>query len=127
MTTLTILIVEDDPSNRLVVEVMLSRSGHRILTCENGQEALALCLDERETIDLILMDVQMPVMDGLEAMRQLRAHPRTRQIPIICLSAKASTLDQESGVLAGADAYLTKPFLRRDLLDLIAEVMARRV
>jgi CheY-like chemotaxis protein len=126
MKTLSILLVEDDPSNRDVVEVMLSRSGHRVLTCGNGVEALALCREETPPIDLILMDVQMPVMDGFETVRQIRAHAETRDLPIICLSAKAGEADQLAGLLAGADDYMTKPFVRRSLLDLIESVLTRK-
>lgn len=126
MKTLSILLVEDDPSNRDVVEVMLSRSGHQVRTVESGMEALALCRNEAPPVDLILMDVQMPGLDGFETVRQLRAHAETRDLPIICLSAKASEDDQLAGLLAGADDYLTKPFARRNLLDHIESVLARK-
>lgn len=113
---LNILVVDDESTNLEIAEVILSSLGHRVTTCLDGAEALALCLERSERYDLILMDVLMPVMDGLEATRRLRAHPDTRDVPIICLSAKASGSDQTAGLQAGCNLYLTKPYRRADLL-----------
>lgn len=121
-----ILLVDDEPTNREVAEVMLRSQGHEVSTAQHGAEALALCHEERHAFDLILMDLQMPVMDGFEAMRRLRAHPETRSVPILCVSAKVRGADREGGLIAGADNFLAKPFRRQELLDAIAATVGQR-
>lgn len=121
-----ILLVDDEPTNREVAEVMLRSQGHEVAIAQHGAEALAICHDQGQAFDLILMDLQMPVMDGLEAMRRLRAHAETRNVPILCVSAKVRSADREGGLIAGADNFLAKPFRRQELLDAIAVTMACR-
>ena len=123
MKNLHILVVEDEPSNREIAEVILTSHGHRVTCAENGQEALKLCHDEGMRFDAILMDVLMPVMDGLEATRRLRAHPETRDLTIICVSAKASGSDQGAGLSAGCDTYVRKPYKRKELLQALSETL----
>lgn len=123
MKNLHVLIVEDEPSNREIAEVILTSHGHTVTCAENGQEALKLCIDEGKAFDAILMDVLMPVMDGLEATRRLRAHPQTRNLTIICVSAKASGSDQGAGLAAGCDTYVRKPYKRKELLNALSEIL----
>lgn len=105
---LRILIVEDHPVNRMVLDAWLTSQGHRCSMANDGEEGLAAA--SREGFDLILMDVNMPVMDGLAATRQLRAQPGpNRSTPVVILSASARQQDHEVGLAAGADAYLNKP------------------
>lgn len=126
MKILDILIVEDEPSNREIAEVILGNLGHRITSCDNGQAAVDFCLVEHRRFDVILMDVLTPVMDGLKATRILRANEATRNLAIVCVSAKASGSDEAAGLAAGCDAYLRKPYRRRDLLACLNSVLLKR-
>lgn len=108
VAALHVLIVEDHPVNRMVLEAWMASVGHSCVTAENGQ--LALDLADRERFDLVVMDVNMPVMDGLTATRELRARPGpNQQTPVAVLSASARPEDHALGHAAGADAYVDKP------------------
>jgi two-component system, cell cycle response regulator DivK len=107
MTGKTILVVEDNPQNRELVSDLLSLSGVRVLTAEDGETALDLLA--RELVDLVLMDVSLPRMDGLEAARRLKGMPSTAHLPVIALTAHAMKGDRERILAAGCDGYLTKP------------------
>ena len=126
MKILDILIVEDEPSNREIAEVILTNLGHRVTSCDNGQVALDLCLSEQRRFDVILMDVLTPVMDGLTATKLLRSREETKDVAIVCVSAKASGSDEAAGLSAGCDAYLRKPYRRRDLLACLTAVLVKR-
>jgi signal transduction histidine kinase/CheY-like chemotaxis protein len=105
---LNVLIVEDHPVNRMILEAWMGSAGHRASTAENGQIALEVAAGQR--FDLIIMDVNMPVMDGLTATRGLRAVAGPNaETPVVVLSASARQEDHEAGLEAGADAYLNKP------------------
>lgn len=106
--SLRVLVVEDHPVNRMIIEAWLASAGHVASSAENGERALELCRIER--FDLVLMDVNMPVMDGLTATRQLRAcDGPNHETAVVVLSASARTEDHDAGLAAGADAYLDKP------------------
>jgi CheY-like chemotaxis protein len=126
MRELRVLSVEDEPSNGEIIQIILSSQGHHVTTVENGQEALDRLIEQGEQFDVVLMDIQMPVMDGLEATRRLRAHPATSHLTIICVSARASGSDGKAGVAAGCDAYITKPYKSRQLIDVLRETLTRR-
>lgn len=105
-----ILVVEDNAVNRMVVETMLAELGTEVYCAEDGQQAIALC--ETAAPDIVLMDLQMPVMDGLEATRRLRQWQREGRLPrfpILALTAHASDADRAHALAAGMDDYLTKP------------------
>lgn len=105
---LSVLVVEDHPVNRMIIEAWMASAGHRTAAAENGQ--LALDVAAVQPFDLIVMDVNMPVMDGLTATRRLREQDGPNaQTPIVVLSASARHEDHEAGLAAGADAYLNKP------------------
>ncbi len=125
MKSVKVLVVEDEPGNQEVARVILESAGHAVVVCENGQVAVDLLRGGPADFDLILMDILMPVMDGLEATQILKADPKTHGIPIICVSARASGVDREVGADAGCDHYMTKPFRRSDLLAVIAGVLER--
>ncbi len=126
MRNLHILVVEDEPSNSEIAKVILMGQGYKVTCVENGQEALRLCIDEGQVFDAILMDILMPVMDGIEATRRLRAHAKTQDLAIICLSAKASGADHAAGIEAGCDSYVRKPYKRKDLLMALSEILLRK-
>ncbi|MDI1326671.1 MAG: response regulator [Brevundimonas sp.] len=105
---LNVLVVEDHPVNRMILEAWLGSAGHASVSAENGQIAIDMAQDQ--TFDLIIMDVNMPVMDGLTATRAIRAgQGANRETPIVVLSASARSEDHAAGLDAGADAYLNKP------------------
>ena len=118
-----ILVVEDDEVSLFALRKLLERGGHRVEAARNGREALNL-LDGRD-FDLIIMDVQMPVMDGLEATRRIRrsASPEKRDVPIIAMTAYAMSGDRERILAAGMNAYVAKPVGIDDLAPVIEEVL----
>jgi len=103
-----VLIVDDEPHMRRITELSLRKAGYRILTARNGREALEVAL--REQPALIVMDVTMPEMDGLEALRQLKATPATASIPVIMLTTRGQSGTRIEAEGSGAALYLTKPF-----------------
>jgi CheY-like chemotaxis protein/HPt (histidine-containing phosphotransfer) domain-containing protein len=117
---LHVLVAEDNPVNQQVAVGMLERAGHEATVAENGREVLALL--ERRPFDVVLMDVQMPEMDGLEATAAIRDRERARggHLPIVALTAHAMKGDAERCLAAGMDAYLAKPLQPRELASAIA-------
>jgi CheY-like chemotaxis protein len=119
--TLDILLVEDNLVNRRLALRLLARDGHRVVTAEDGAEAVAKFT--ARAFDLVLMDVQMPVMDGLEAAREIRRHEiahSTIRTPIIALTANAMIGDREQCLASGMDDYLAKPIRPAELSTVIA-------
>jgi CheY-like chemotaxis protein len=119
---LRILLVEDNPENRDMLSRRLIRRGHTLSFAMDGEEAVRLT--HAEFPDLVLMDLSLPVMDGWEATRRLKASAQTRHIPIIALTAHAMVGDRERAIEAGADDYDTKPVEIERLLAKIASVTA---
>jgi DNA-binding response OmpR family regulator len=113
-----ILIVDDEPTIREVVEQYLRREGYQTTIASNGEEAVALSGDA----DLIVLDLMLPKMDGLEVCRQIRS---TRNVPIIMLTAKTEEIDKLVGLGIGADDYMTKPFSPRELVARVSAVLRR--
>jgi CheY-like chemotaxis protein len=107
---LTVLLVEDHEINRKLAQIMLQRMGHQFVLANDGQQALN-CLD-KERFDVVLLDVMMPVMDGLTALRIWRERELERQLPrttVLMVTAHAMTGDRERFMAAGADGYVSKP------------------
>ena len=102
-----IVLVEDNEDNRDMLSRRLSRKGYEVLIAVNGQEAIEVV--ERELPQLVLMDISLPVMDGFEATRRLKANEATKHIPVIALTAHAMSGDREKAMEAGCDDYDTKP------------------
>jgi len=123
---LHILLAEDNTVNQIVATRILERNGHSVVRASHGEEALALFA--RETFDAILMDVQMPVMDGLMATRKIRERETETQshVPVIALTARAMQEDESICLEAGMDAYLSKPLQCDDLLRTLDELTASR-
>jgi two-component system, cell cycle response regulator DivK len=114
-----ILVVEDQEDNRRILRDLLTSAGYEIIQAEDGEEALAAAARERP--DLILMDIQLPVLDGYEATRRIKADPALRAIPVIVVTSYALSGDENKARAAGCDAYVTKPFSPRALLAKIRE------
>jgi two-component system alkaline phosphatase synthesis response regulator PhoP len=116
-----ILIVDDDPAAVELIQYMLQREGYETSLAVTGAAGLTMAREERP--DLILLDVMLPEMDGLEACRRLRADASISHIPIIMLSARAQSSDLKSGREVGADLYLTKPIDLTALSDEISRLL----
>ena len=108
-----VLVAEDDDDIRALVECRLTRNGYEVVAARDGEEAVQLA-GERDP-DLMILDVMLPRLDGLQVTRRLRADGRTARLPIILLTARAQEADVTRGFEAGADDYLRKPFSSRDL------------
>jgi len=119
-----ILIVEDNLRNMRLIELLLKDSGYTLLKATDGGEALDVAVSEQP--DLILMDVQLPKLSGLEATRQLRQMPAFSRIPILAITAYAMRGDREKFIAAGFDAYLSKPINTSELREMVAEMLEQR-
>jgi len=119
-----ILIVEDNPRNLRLLIMTLRGKGYSLLQTTDGEEALTVAMAERP--DLIIMDIQLPKLDGLEVTRRLRVTPGFSQIPIIALTAYAMKGDREKAIAAGCDTYVLKPINTRQLPVVVAEMLERR-
>ena len=113
-----ILIIEDNPANMKLAEFLVESAGHTVLSATDAEAGLALARAERP--DLILMDIQLPAMDGLEATMLLKRDDRTRGIPVIALTALAMNGDEERIRAAGCDGYMAKPIRYQAFLAAIA-------
>jgi len=118
-----ILIVDDNPTNLKLVTYLVKSHGHEVVTASDAETALATIAARHPTV--ILMDLQLPGIDGLELTRRLKADPTTRSIPIVALTAYAMKGDQEKALAAGCDDYVTKPIDTRTLPGVIARHVAR--
>ena len=117
-----ILLVEDNELSRDMLARRLARCGFEIATAEDGRQGIDLA--SQHSPDLILMDLNLPVVDGWEATRQLKAAPATRGIPIVALTAHAMTGDQDKAIQAGCDDYMTKPVDFPSLVAIIKKLLA---
>jgi two-component system cell cycle response regulator DivK len=116
-----ILVVEDQEDNRRILRDLFGSAGFDLIEAESGEEALAAV--EARRPDLILMDIQLPVMDGYEAARRIRATPELAAIPIIAVTSYALAGDEAKALAAGCNAYVTKPFSPRALLAKVREYL----
>jgi two-component system cell cycle response regulator DivK len=121
MSGKTILYVEDNEMNRQIVRDLLKRTTYRLIEAHDGEAGVAAAIEKRP--DLILMDVQLPKMSGLDATRRLRAEAATANTPIIAITSFALSGDDKKAIEAGASAYLAKPYSPRDLLGLIRKIL----
>lgn len=119
-----ILIVEDNPQNMRLIEMTLRARGYSLLKATDGEEALEMAI--REKPDLIIMDLNLPKVSGLEVTRRLRQMPAFNHIPIIAVTAHAMKGDEEKIIEAGCDAYLPKPINTRQLPEVVAEMLLKR-
>ena len=117
-----ILVADDDEDILALVRAVLERSGHEVVTVADGAEALATVRTRRP--DLAVLDITMPLVDGLEVLRRLRADAETAALPVVLLSAQAQEADIERGFVTGASAYIKKPFSPRELVTRVAQLLA---
>jgi two-component system cell cycle response regulator DivK len=121
--TRRILLVEDTEDNRQLVRDLMESVGYDLIEAEDGAAGVAMAAEHRP--DLILMDIQLPVMDGYEACRRIKANPDLRHIPIIAVTSYALSGDEEKTRASGCDGYVAKPFSPRQLLAKMNEFLER--
>jgi two-component system cell cycle response regulator DivK len=119
-----VLVVEDNPRNLKLVRDLLAYAGYRTLEASNGEDGVALARTHRP--DLVLMDVQLPGMDGVEALARLRAEPESAELPVVAVTAFAMKDDRARFLAAGFDGYLEKPLSVREFPAQVAAILARR-
>jgi two-component system cell cycle response regulator DivK len=119
--TKCILVVEDQEDNRQILRDLLGSVGHEMIEAHDGEAAIAQAAAHKP--DLILMDIQLPIMDGYEATRRIKANPELNAIPIIVVTSYALSGDEEKARAAGCDAYVTKPYSPRQLLAKLNEFL----
>ncbi|SFM49429.1 response regulator [Methylobacterium pseudosasicola] len=116
-----ILIVEDTEDNRRILRDLLTAAGYGIVEATNGRCGVEAA--QAEQPDLILMDIQLPIMDGYEAARRLKADPATRHIPVVAVTSYALSGDEDRALAAGCDGYVAKPFSPRKILSLVRQML----
>jgi DNA-binding response OmpR family regulator len=121
---MNVLVVDDDPDIRELVVFKLEQLGHNVTQERDGEGGLAAA--QETTPDLVMLDVMMPKLTGIEVCRKLREDPATATVPIILITAKAQEADVERGFAAGADDYIVKPFSPRELASRVQAVVARK-
>lgn len=119
----TILIIENEVSNRLLIERVLSTRGYRCISASNGLEALNIL--DKENVDLILTDLSMPVLDGYRTTQLIRERPTMANVPIVAVTAYALNDENEAAMQIGCNEYLTKPFKPRQLLEVVDRLLPR--
>ena len=119
----TILIIENEVSNRLLIERVLSTRGYRCISASNGLEALNIL--DKEYVDLILTDLSMPVLDGYRTTQLIRERPTMANVPIVAVTAYALNDENEAAMHIGCNEYLTKPFKPRQLLEVVDRLLPR--
>jgi two-component system, cell cycle response regulator DivK len=118
-----ILMVEDTEDNRQIIRDLMESVGYDLIEAEEGASGVAMAAEHKP--DLILMDIQLPVMDGYEACRRIKANPELRHIPIIAVTSYALSGDETKTKAAGCDGYVAKPFSPRQLLAKMNEFLER--
>jgi len=119
--TKRILIVEDTEDNRQILRDLLSAAGYELLEAADGEEGVAMAAEHRP--DLILMDIQLPRVDGYEATRRIKGDPALKAIPIVAVTSYALSGDEEKTRAAGCDGYIAKPFSPKQLLGKVRELI----
>jgi CheY-like chemotaxis protein len=116
-----ILVVDDEPHITKLVSFTLEKGGHEVFSAGDGVSGVEAAREHNP--DLILLDVMMPEMTGLEALDVLKAEPETDSIPVVMLSAKSQSYEQQEGLQRGAVKYITKPFAPKDLTEIVSEIL----
>ena len=118
-----VLVVDDEENIRMLVKFNLEKAGYEVLEASDGNKAIETAVNS--TPDIVILDLMLPGIDGLEVCRNLKRHPRTAALPIIMLTAKSDEIDRVIGLELGADDYMTKPFSQRELVARIKAVLRR--
>jgi two-component system, cell cycle response regulator DivK len=121
MSSKTVLYVEDNEFNLKMVRQLLARTSYRLIEATDGELGVATAF--KELPDLILMDIQLPKLSGLEATRKLRSDPKTADVPIVVITSFALSGDEQKAKDAGATAYMAKPYSPRELLQMIRKLL----
>ncbi|MBT8349950.1 MAG: response regulator [Deltaproteobacteria bacterium] len=116
-----ILIVDDEPSIIVPVQFLMEQNGYDVMVAFSGEEAMEIIADTK--VDLILLDIMLPVIDGFEVCQRVRENPQWSKIIIILLTALGSDANVEKGLALGADAYITKPFSNVDIVEKVKELL----
>lgn len=119
MSKIRVLVADDDPANLALLVRVLNRAGMETVAAEDGAEALAYLKKAPESFDVLLMDLVMPRLHGLQVLKRMKAHPQLRHIPVILQTASSDPEDIQQGMAAGAYYYLTKPFTQRVVLGIV--------
>jgi two-component system, chemotaxis family, sensor kinase CheA len=118
-----VMVVDDSPLTRELLVSLLESVGYQIVQAPDGREALERL--SREAVDLVVTDLEMPNVDGLELTRRLKSHPTLRTLPVVIVTTRGSEQDRRRGMDAGADGYVTKgDLVRQDLVDVVARLLA---
>jgi DNA-binding response OmpR family regulator len=117
-----VLIAEDEPNIAISLEFLLREAGHEVTIARNGAEAIELT--GRLRPDLVVLDVMLPSVDGFEVCRRIRGSSATRDTRILMLTARGRQSEMDKGMAAGANAYVTKPFATKDLMEAVANLLA---
>jgi len=121
MAAKVILSVEDNEANRRIIRDLFTRKGYRVVEAINGEVAVTVAKQEKP--DLILMDVQLPKMDGYEATRLIKADPELAAIPVLAVTSYALSGDREKALKAGCEDYVAKPFRPRELVEKVEKLL----
>jgi len=116
-----ILIVDDEPSIIVPVQFLMEQNGYDVMVAFSGEEAMEIIAEKK--VDLILLDIMLPVIDGFEVCQRVRENPQWNKIKIILLTALGSDANVEKGLALGADAYITKPFSNVDIVEKVKELL----
>ena len=116
-----ILIVDDEPSIIVPVQFLMEQNGYDVMVAFSGEEAMEIIVEKK--VDLILLDIMLPVIDGFEVCQRVRENPQWSKIIIILLTALGSDANVEKGLALGADAYITKPFSNVDIVEKVKELL----
>jgi two-component system cell cycle response regulator len=118
----TILLIEDDPLSARLVDLILKSEGHRVIMAQDGPQGLEIA--QRTRLDLVLLDLMLPGIDGFEVLRRLRADPKTADVKVVVVSAKSQPADKERAAELGIDYYLTKPYRKVELLEVVRSLLS---
>lgn len=116
-----ILIVDDEPSIIVPVQFLMEQNGYDVMVAFSGEEAMEIIAEKK--VDLILLDIMLPIIDGFEVCQRVRENPQWNKIIIILLTALGSDANVEKGLSLGADAYITKPFSNVDIVEKVKELL----
>ena len=120
--THAILLVEDDPLSARLVDLILKSEGHQVIMVQDGLRGLEIA--QNTSLDLILLDLMLPGIDGFEVLRRLRADPNTANVKVVVVSAKSQPADKERAAELGIDVYLTKPYRKIELLEVVRSLLS---